>query len=144
MADPSVIAAAMVTVIAATAGAIVTVVNAIAAARDRREGRKAREALAITTSATDEKADAIIQQTGEIHKVTNGNLSKVQAELAVAHEKILGLEKLVASIAAAQASAERLRRVHDVEVATALATDPATVHVHRRDTDPDPVSPKEL
>lgn len=136
MADPSVIAAAMVTVIAATAGAIVTVVNAIAAATDRREGRKAREALAVTTSATDQKAERIIQKTDEIHSVTNGNLSKVQAELAVAHEKILGLEKLVASIAAAQDSTDRLRKLHDLEVATALATDPPVAHVHRRDGDP--------
>lgn len=107
MSDPTIIAASIVTVIAALTTGIVTVVNAVAAARDRRRGRDERAALAETTSSTDRKADTIIEQGAAIHTATNGTLSKVQAKLdattallAVATEKLHALETLIVTLTA--------------------------------------------
>lgn len=46
------------------------------------------------------KADAIISKTDEIHTLANSQLSTVTATLAVANEKIAGLEKLMGALAA--------------------------------------------
>lgn len=114
MSDPTIIAAAMVTVIAAIATAIVTVVNAVAAANDRRASREdrrvgseARQTLTATTAATDRKTDTLLDRTTEIHLATNGTLAKAQAQLAEAHvaiqalrAKVHSLEVLLAALAA--------------------------------------------
>lgn len=54
------------------------------------------------------KADSLVEKTTEIHTLTNGSLSKVQASLETANEKISGLEKLVASVTAASLAANHL------------------------------------
>lgn len=43
------------------------------------------------------KSDVIIEKAAEIHTLTNSSLSKVQSALDVANERIIGLEKLIAS-----------------------------------------------
>ena len=45
---------------------------------------------------TGKKADALIVKTAEIHTATDGNLSSLTKTLAVAQEKIDGLEKTIA------------------------------------------------
>lgn len=106
--DPTVIAAAIVTVIAALVGGTVTVVNAIAAAQDRKDARSARFILQNTTDGVTHKADTIIEKAIEIHTLTNSNLSKVTESLNIALEKISGLEKLVTSLTAAKQVADAL------------------------------------
>ncbi len=133
MSDPAAIAAAIVTVIVASATAIVTIVNAVANARYRVESRDDRKTQAQIAVSTDKKADTIIQQGAEIHSVTNGNLSKVQAQLAVAQtqldvshqeikgltDKVLSLEHLIAALIAKQESPLHVREIHHVDVITA-------------------------
>lgn len=135
MADPSAIAAAMVTVIAAATAAVVTVYNAVAAATDRRAARESRTALAQTAASTDRKADTIISKATEIHSVTNGNLSKLQAQLDLAQDKILALEKLVSTLIATLAATPYARAQPELVVAPVVTPD-ASVHAHRRDGDP--------
>ena len=47
-----------------------------------------------------EKAQEINVKTDQIHTLTNSSLAKVQSALAVANEKIEGLEKLVGQMSA--------------------------------------------
>lgn len=60
----------------------------------------------IKTTRTEKKADTIIEKAVEIHTLTNSSLSKVQAALETANERIIGLEKLVASITAQKQQGE--------------------------------------
>jgi len=141
MSDPAVIASAIVTVIVATGGAIVTVVNAIAAARYRQDQRRnetqARadaQRIVTTTASIDRKADVITEKATEIHQTTNGNLSKLQAQLDVAREEIRGLKTLMATILAAQDDAHKLQDAHAQQLAAALVAPPGGWQ--RRSTDP--------
>lgn len=106
--DPTVIAAALVTVIAAVVTGTVTVINAIAAMSDRKEARSARQALSQTTLSTEKKADTLIEKAVQIHTVSNGTLGKAMAALDVALAKIAGLEQLVASLTTAKTVADAL------------------------------------
>lgn len=123
-AESTIIAAALVTVIAALVGGVVSVINAVSAAADRRASRVERAALSITTKNTDRKADTIIEKAVEIHTLTNDNLSKVTAALGVANERIQGLEKLMASMLVAQHDAHAARAAATLAEAIALAKDP--------------------
>lgn len=49
-------------------------------------------------NSTDAKADTLIEKTAEIHTLTNSNLSAVNKTLAIANEKIVGLEKMVSEL----------------------------------------------
>jgi hypothetical protein len=53
------------------------------------------------------KADSIITKADEIHTLTNSNLTKVTNALAVAQEKIDGLQKLVTTMLDAKAVADK-------------------------------------
>lgn len=44
------------------------------------------------------KTDNLVRKTDEIHTLTNSNLSTVTSALAVANEKIAGLEKMVTQL----------------------------------------------
>jgi hypothetical protein len=129
MNDPAVIAAAVVTVIAALAAAVVTVTNAMAAAADRRDARASRAVLATTTHATEKKADIIIEKAVEIHALTNSHLSTVTAALNVALAEIKGLQSLVSSLLDAKRIADTLA------TAAAAATPPARAPDQRRRED---------
>ena len=108
MSDPTVLAAAIVTVLTALGVLVVTIINAKSAADERRDARESRIAVEATTKATDRKADAIIEKTAEIHTVTNSNLAKVTAALDVAKERIEGLQKLVGQMMDAKGVADRV------------------------------------
>lgn len=110
MDDPTIIAGAFVIVIAAIGTTIVQIVNAVAAANDRREARSARLKLEAMAEINAVKTDKIVEQGVAIHTLTNSNLSKVTADLATAVSKIEGLEKVIV----AQTKAK--------EIADALAT----------------------
>lgn len=112
--DPTVFAAALVMIIAAVGAAVVSVVNAVAASRDRTEARDSRIGLARTVDSTERKADQIIERAGEIHTLTNSNLSKMTARLDVALAEITGLRALIAS-------QQEAKRVADALVSAALA-----------------------
>jgi len=99
------IAAAIVTVIAAIGGMTVQIINAVSAARDRREAAAERRGLREQTAIvlkngqdTGIKADTIIQKAVAIHSLADGNLSRMSTALDVANERIAGLEKLMAVI----------------------------------------------
>lgn len=108
MNDPMVIAAAFVLVIAAVGGAVVQIINAKAAAEDRKEAKIMRARLQDSADKTDIKTDAIIKQGVEIHASTNSNLSKVTENLNVALEEINGLKKLVYTLTEAKKTADTL------------------------------------
>lgn len=139
MTDPTVIAASMVTVIAATAAAIVTVVNAVAASRDRHDSRLQRAAIVATGASTSAKADTLITKTAEIHAVTNGTFSKVQADLQVALAQmagmathITGLETIIATLVRAnddRAAADRAATDRKHRASDATGGEPMRVEV---------------
>lgn len=103
-----VVAAAFVLVIAAIGSAVVQVINAKAAADDRKEAKAMRIRLQETSTATNDKADKIYEQGVQIHTLADGNLSKVSADLATALSKIDGLEKVVMAQAKAKEIADNL------------------------------------
>ena len=105
--DPTVIAAAIVTVIAALVAGVVTVMNAMAASSDRKDARRSRDALERTTNATNDKANTLIEKTAEIHTLTNSTLSKVTAALENAMTKIEGLQEQIRMVATAKLEADR-------------------------------------
>lgn len=115
--DPTLTAAAVVTVIAAVGGAVVQIINAVSAMRARRDAAADRAAAAAeraairaqtatvvkTSEETARKADAIIDKTTEIHGeakeihgLANGQMSRLTTLIDVQTERIAGLEKLIA------------------------------------------------
>ena len=95
MNDPMIIAAAIVLVIASIGSTFVQVINAKAAADDRRDAKAFREMSLKADDENDHKNNKIIEQGTAIHTLTNSNLSKVSSDLAVALVKISGLEHLI-------------------------------------------------
>jgi len=100
------IGAAVVTVIGALGGVVVQIINAVSAARDRREASAERRALREQTAIvlkngqdTGVKADQIIEKAVEIHGLANGHLTKLSTALDVANAKIAGLESLMHALA---------------------------------------------
>lgn len=108
MNDPMIIAAAFVMVIASIGATIVQVINAKAAADDRREAKIAREKLLTMAEMNDEKTNKVIEQGVAIHTLTNSNLSKVTADLATATATIQSLERMIASLTKAKEIADNL------------------------------------
>lgn len=86
MTDATVVAivTALPPTIAAIAALIVTI----------RNGTRSAERVA----KVDTKVNTIIDKTAEIHELTNGNLSRTADALQVSTEKVVHLEKLVASL----------------------------------------------
>jgi hypothetical protein len=102
MTDPAIYAAATVTVIAAIAGGVVSIINAFAAAQDRRDSREERRQLlekatltAKSQEDTSRKADAIIEQGVAIHTLTNDANSKLQSAVALLTEKNTSLQRVI-------------------------------------------------
>lgn len=95
MNDPMIIAAALVLVIAGIGSAIVQVINARAAAEDRREAKATRIKLEREAEIASIKADRIVEQGVAIHTLTNSNLSAVTAALAAAIAKNEVLERII-------------------------------------------------
>lgn len=106
MYEPAIIAAAIVTVLGALVTGTVTVINAVAASRDRSDSKVERKVVKDIVSSTERKADNIVEKTIEIHSMTNSNLTKVTEALSVALEKISGLEKLILSMVEAKKTAD--------------------------------------
>jgi len=129
--DPTITAAAIVTVIAALFGNAILLINAWSSAKDRREAALERRILLEKTNAaakvTDEtakKADTIIQKAVAIHTLANGTNSELTKALAIANEKIEALGQLMASMVAAKDEADAVRVVSQRDIATALAQTP--------------------
>lgn len=115
---------AIVAIVAAVTGSAAPTIMAFAAWRKSKEASdktgevasaakvaaKVTDALAVKTDLTvaqnarlleksDEavvKTEELVKKTEEIHTQTNGNLTKLTTALAVADERIAGLEKMVA------------------------------------------------
>lgn len=139
--DPTLIAAAVVTVIAALGGMIVQIINARSAATDRRETAKREESAAVerralfaqsqhTTEKADvlvEKADALVTSTAKIEELTNSTNSNLQKALELMTEKNAGLEKLMRHMEAEKQTTAANRAVTDAQASAALhAAPPAT------------------
>lgn len=84
--------------IAATTGAVVSIGALVNARAALRQGRENAKASAIVV----QKTDDLVQKTTEIHTLTNGNLSKISAELAVSHQEVVGLKAQVELLLASQ------------------------------------------
>lgn len=108
MTDPSVIAAAVVTVIAAVAGGTVTVVNAIAAAQDREDQRTYRAQMTEVTRVGAVATDVLTKKTEEIHQLADGNLTRVTQDLRMATQEIQSLREMVTSLVEAKKVADAL------------------------------------
>lgn len=72
----------------------------------------------------DTKADTIIEKAAEIHTLTNSAMAKVQAALAIATEKIAGLETLIANMKAAALEASTERRTNLLVAAVSKPSSP--------------------
>lgn len=108
MSDPMIIAGAVAFVIAAIGSMLVQVINARAAADDRREAKVMRVKLQESADKAEIKNDEIIKQGTEIITSTNGNLSKVTERMNVALEEIKGLKELVFTLSEAKRTADEL------------------------------------
>lgn len=75
--------------------------------------------------ATSAKADHIIEQGTQIHTLTNSNLSQVTAQLAVANERIKGMEELVKTLGTAKRVADELS-TRKVDMATTQSLLPSS------------------
>lgn len=82
-----------------TIGAIVQAVVSLAGLRQSRQAAVSSAVGVRQNTDLAKQADAIIAKTGEIKVATDGTNSSLTAALAVANERIAGLETLVASIA---------------------------------------------
>ena len=129
--DPTVFAAAIVTVIAALGGIIVQIINAASAARDRREAAMERQqlmdrtTLALHSSAENgKKADVLIESTAKIHELTNSTNSNLQKALDIASEKISGFERLISQMQMEKAQTASMRATTDQQVASAFNAAP--------------------
>jgi hypothetical protein len=138
--DPTLFAAAIVTVLAALFGGVIQLVNAVSAARDRRDAREERKALreqSITvlraTEATGLKADTIIEKAVEIHTLTNSANAKLQAALELVTEKLAAAERTINRMEATMAAG-----VSDRAIAAALLT--PVPHDRRADDTHDPIT----
>lgn len=139
--DPTLLAAAVVTIIAALGGVTVQIINARSAAVERRATAE-RELLAATerkalfeqaqhaTKLADDnnkKADALIKSTTEIHTLTNSTNSNLQKALELMTEKNVGLEKLMRQMESEKQTTAATRAVTDAQAAVVLhATAPST------------------
>lgn len=65
------------------------------------------------------KVDAVDAKAAEIHTLTNSANSKLQADLGVATERILGLEKLMTQMVEANKTAATAKVASDLALATA-------------------------
>ena len=109
--DPTVLAAAVVTVITALTGATVIIINALTSAKKElleradsverkaiEAGKVDADALAAKVASTETKLDAM-KKTGEASAIkVDGNLSAVQAQLAVASAHSKSLEDTITTL----------------------------------------------
>lgn len=137
--DPTLLAAAVVTIIAALGGVTVQIINARSAAVERRATAE-RELLAATerkalfeqaqhaTKLADDnnkKADALIKSTTEIHTLTNSTNSNLQKALELMTEKNVGLEKLMRQMESEKQTTAANRAVTDAQASAALHAAPS-------------------
>jgi uncharacterized membrane protein YccC len=137
--DPTIFAAAVVTVLAALFGGTIQLVNAISGARDRRDAREERRVLrdqnqnVIKVSEdTAKKADTIIEKAVEIHTLTNSANAKLQAALEMVTEKLAAAERQIARMEGTMRDVAASRVTTDRQIADALAT-PAPDRRHTDD-----------
>lgn len=130
--DPTLFAAAIVTVIAALGGVTVQVINSVSAARDRREAAAERKVLMERTNATASKADTIMVTSAEIKELTNSTNSNLQKALELMTEKYAGSQRALSQaqetkreVAAAQAVTDLTRAIHTTppDAKTAMPSD---------------------
>ncbi len=109
--SPSLIAGAVVMVIASIVTGVVTIINALAAVQDRRENKIVRAQLNTKADTAATQATRIETQNSEIHAMVNGAKT-------IADNKLAGLE---AKIMALHAQLEQLqeRRVEDAKTRAA-------------------------
>jgi hypothetical protein len=134
MTDPMVIAGAVMVVVSGIVTGVVTVINALAQARDRYASRLQRDAIVATGASTSAKADTLITKTAEIHAVTNGTFSQMRSDLQVALAQMAGMAQ---HIAGQDTLIATLVRANDDRVAAERA---ATERKHRA-SDPAPGEP---
>jgi Na+-transporting NADH:ubiquinone oxidoreductase subunit NqrC len=122
--DPTIIAAAIVTVVASIVTGVVTVVGAIASASERRAATDARQAILAAAVVAGAKTDQLLDKTTEIHTLTNGSNHALQKALDLMTERNAGLERLMTQLNTekAETAAQQLRT--DAERAARKAPPP--------------------
>lgn len=95
MNDPMIIAAAIVLVIAAVGSTFVQIINAKAAADERKEAKAGRLKMDANALINDGKNNEIIKQGTAIHTLTNSNLTQLTSDLKIALSEIDGLKKII-------------------------------------------------
>ena len=125
--DPTIVAASIVTVIAAIAAAAVTIINAVAASKDRQDSAVERRALyekaiiaAKVQDDTSKKADTLIEKATEIHAITNSANANLQRALDVMTEKYSGLLAIMAQVDKAKTEATAAKTESDLAAARLL------------------------
>jgi len=113
--DPTLLAAAIVTVLASMGGMVVMIINARSASQDRREAAMERRILMEKTNATADKADRLIQSTAEIHTLTNSTNTNLQKALDLMTEKTKGLERLIIEMNKSRVAADVVQAAAELE-----------------------------
>lgn len=122
MNDPMIIAGAIVMVLGGFGAVIVQIINAKAAADERREAKISRIVLEKAAVVNDVKNNEIIKQGVSIHTLTNSNLSKVTSDLGTALSKIESLEKLITRL-------DKENNHKDADVATPIIPLPIPITI---------------
>lgn len=159
--DPTLIAAAIVTVIAAIGGMVVQIINARSAARDRRDTAE-RERLAATerkalfeqaqyaakiAEENNKKADTLVTSTAKIEELTNSTNSNLQKGLEVMTVKHNALELKIVHMEKEKAETAAVRALTDQQAAQALQSnppkndEPSEVKIVNEPTEPVPTVP---
>lgn len=132
--DPTLVAAAAVTVLSSLGGTIVLIINAMSASKDRREASKERQLLAeramvsaAVQKSTLEKADTIIESTAKIHELTNSTNSNLQKALELMTAKNAALEAIIAQAALTKRETEVERILSDQRTVVASASTPPAI-----------------
>ena len=119
MTDPTLVAtavgAALVTVIGSLTAGVVTVINALAAAKERIRASAQRAALS-------EKVDSSLRKADEIHVLVNGSATAAQQKMIALESQVTALHAAISLIqgqrvedAKQQAAMSRRPRAEDVK-----------------------------
>lgn len=125
MADPAIIAAAIVLVLAALGSMIIQIITAMSASKDRREASQERLMQISIATETRRKTDTVIEGNARIHELTNSTNSNLQKALELMTERSHGLEKVIAELKEAKRTTAAAQAMMDQRTALSITPGPA-------------------
>jgi hypothetical protein len=83
----------------AVIGGLPATLTALAALRQGRVNEAKTDSVKSDVADNTKKTEVLVAKTDAIHDLANGNLSRLASELKLANEKIVGMERLVTTLA---------------------------------------------